>query len=642
MQDNSYRVQHVNMLRPNYRRVLKVRTLLWIVTLIFFWEWWIREGSQVTVEMNGVQSLVRSGLYIVFTFANGYSNTILAGFYLLCIWFMRCPLPEDLGYLKRKYGFSPGRVALITTHVAEDESIQKVIRQLKALGKVTHPHDSWILVDKKHSDVVKALANAHGVFYFSRYDPMWPAELRAKWSREKGHFQKGTKSGSVNAWLDALKHLSEHPELYEQLGSSLESNHLEYEFFVQFDVDHRPHQNYLDKTLPYMADPRIGYVMSPSVYDNWHDGWTAIGAAEQEFTLQGVMQPGFFGMSEIPFIIGSHCLYRTKAIKRIGGFQRTRAEDHLDTMFLGAKKYKGVFVPEVIAMGDGPENFETYMGQQFAWAYSVVQIFMYYTPKLLPKLPLVPAVQFLFAQTWYLLWPTCLLLLFLIPIFSLFIDVPISEVSYLDFLVHNTPLWLVTYSNWKWSRRWHPPKGLPFTWRGVLLHIVRSPIVFLAVIQALLKIKKPYMLTRKGMDKGENAPFRLAPMSLILGLVFMAIASCWVYMLIYGYGKTQGYMFFTLMGAFFYLLVIDVALVKDIQNLKGEGVGMLRIVSIRAKPIIVLSLFTLAFVVTSYVSTERIVQSFLYPITTQGGSDEVPVERNAPSSYELVELASSE
>ena len=40
----------------------------------------------------------------------------------------------------------------------------------------------------------------------------------------------------------------------------------------------------------------------------------------------------------------------------IGGFQPTRAEDHLDTVVLAAAGYTGVFVPEIIAEGDGPRG----------------------------------------------------------------------------------------------------------------------------------------------------------------------------------------------------------------------------------------------------------------------------------------------
>ena len=42
----------------------------------------------------------------------------------------------------------------------------------------------------------------------------------------------------------------------------------------------------------------------------------------------------------------------------------------------------GVYVPEIIAVGDGPEDLGTYLGQQFAWAYSMIQILLRHTPRL--------------------------------------------------------------------------------------------------------------------------------------------------------------------------------------------------------------------------------------------------------------------
>ena len=223
----------------------------------------------------------------------------------------------------------------------------------------------------------------------------WPRELGVRYFTRKGKplwnqpgppFQAKTKAGNVNAWLDYV---------------SMEG--LDYEVFVQLDIDHRPIPEYLDRTLGYFEDPEVAWVQAPSVASNL-DRWTARGLAEQDLVLQGPLQMGFYGHSRTPFIIGSHTTYRTAAVRAIGGFQPTRAEDHLDTVVLAAAGYTGVYVPEIIAEGDGPADFGTYLGQQFAWAYSMVQIFLQHTPRLRaalqpgPGLPvphgpeLVPAV----------------------------------------------------------------------------------------------------------------------------------------------------------------------------------------------------------------------------------------------------------
>ena len=122
--------------------------------------------------------------------------------------------------------------------------------------------------------------------------------------------------------------------------------------FVQFDIDHRPRRDYLERVLGYFRDPEVAWVQAPSVCGNL-DNWTARGLAEQDMIFQGPLQMGFYGATRTPFIVGSHTSYRTSAIREIGGFQPTRAEDHLDTVVLAAHGYRGVFVPELIAVATG-------------------------------------------------------------------------------------------------------------------------------------------------------------------------------------------------------------------------------------------------------------------------------------------------
>ena len=153
-----------------------------------------------------------------------------------------------------------------------------------------------------------------------------------------------------------------------------------YDISAQFDIDQLPRPDYLDRVLGYFRAPHIAYVQAPSVYGNLRAlDLAGIGGA-------GTRPPRpapvwLLRVLRTPFIIGSHCTYRMAAIREIGGFQPTRAEDHLDTVILASRGYQGVFVPEVIATGDGPETFETYIGQQFAWAYSMITVLLRFTPR---------------------------------------------------------------------------------------------------------------------------------------------------------------------------------------------------------------------------------------------------------------------
>jgi cellulose synthase (UDP-forming) len=320
-----------------------------------------------------------------------------------------------------------------------------------------------------------------GVFYFCRHDTThWGKDRVNYWNQSDPPFKAKTKAGNVNSWIDA----------YGQ----------RYSHFTQLDIDHIPVPSYLGDVLGFFLDPKVKWVQAPSVYGNT-ESWTARGSAEQEFVLQGPLQMGFFGFCRTPFIIGSHCTYDMKAIREIGGFQPTRAEDHLDTVFLAAQGYQGVFTPEVIAVGDGPENFETYIGQQFAWAFSMIQVLFTYTANCIKHYTPRQALQFLFVQTWYTFWSTSMFLLFMLPVIALFTNSSIAHENYWRFLLHISPMTDVAFMIWIWSHEWHQPEKLNLSWRGVVLHVARWPIVLSALVQVILKVQKPYMITTKGLQQ---------------------------------------------------------------------------------------------------------------------------------------------
>lgn len=383
------------------------------------------------------------------------------------------------------------KAAVISLCVPTSESLDIVERQLKAMSRINYPHDSWIL-DEGNSRKVKKLAKKYGVKHFSRKGVK-------KYNLPFPPFQEKTKAGNVNAWLDHVKKQ-------------------DYEFFVQLDIDHIPKPDYLHKTLGFFKDPEIAWVQAPSVYKNL-DYWTARGAAEQELTLQGPLQMGFYGHSETPFIIGSHCTYRMSSILEIGGFQPTRAEDHLDTVYLANKGYKGVFLPEIIAEGDGPETLSTYLAQQFAWAYSMFQVLLMHTPKMIKAMPWKRKLQFLFAQTWYPLWALTYLTLFFSPVIALIVDRDIAQVTPEDMLLHFIPTFICSYFVWWAGRPLMQPRRLHLSWRGVILHAVRWPVILLALFAAAFKVKKPYMITPKGSFAHDAPSLNTYKPFLVLGLI---------------------------------------------------------------------------------------------------------------------------
>lgn len=494
--------------------------LLWIAVNLAFWGWWLRQAKHGT-----------AWLYWAETVALFYQTTLLPTVF----W-------RFVGKMKRPVEVLPAphmRVALITLCVPASESLEVIAGQLDALRKVTYPHDSWIL-DEGASPEVRALAQERGVRYFTRRGV-------EHWNQPKPPFQAKTKAGNVNAWLDHV----------EALG-------LDYEVFVQLDVDHRPRPDYLDRVLGYFRDENVAWVQAPSVCGNL-DNWTARGLAEQDLIFQGPLQMGFYGATGTPFIIGSHTSYRTHAIRRIGGFQPTRAEDHLDTVVLAAHGYTGVFVPDLIATGDGPHDLATYLRQQFAWAYSMIQIFFQHTPRLIRRYTRGQALQFLFCQSWYTLWSCSMAVLWALPAVALLTDRPIASVGVGRFLAYYIPVVLASTLMWCEARKWFQPGGVRLSWRGIVLQTARWPVVLWALVNVVLRIKRPYMIT----PKGKAAAAGPRPITVYGPYVFLAafpLVAMWLFDARAGSSLIRGYFGLALANAVMGAAVLATTLGMDIKQ----------------------------------------------------------------------------
>jgi cellulose synthase (UDP-forming) len=528
--------------------------LLWIAVNLAFWGWWLRRTGRST-----------PWLYWAETTALFYQTTLLPTIF----W-------SFVARMKRPVEIAPPaqtRVALITLCVPSSESLEVIREQLDALCKVTYPHDSWIL-DEEGSLEVRALAQERGVGYFTRYGV-------EHWNQPQPPFQAKTKAGNVNAWLDHV----------EALG-------LDYEVFVQLDIDHRPRPDYLHRVLGYFRDRNVAWVQAPSVCGNL-DSWTARGLAEQDLIFQGPLQMGFYGATGTPFIIGSHTSYRTSAVREIGGFQPTRAEDHLDTVILAAHGYTGVFVPDLIAVGDGPHDLATYLRQQFAWAYSMIQIFFQHTPRLIRRYTRGQAVQFLFCQSWYTLWSCSLAVLWALPAVALLVDRPIASVGLAQFFVYYVPVLLASTLMWCEARTWFQPAGVRLSWRGIVLQTARWPVVLWALVNVVLRIKRPYMITPKGKSAGVG-PRPISVYGPYIALAAFPLLAIWLFDARAGSDLIRGYYGLVLANALMGAAVLATTLGMDIKQFADGHRALLS--ALRERAGIVLALLFLVALLTMSVA----------------------------------------
>jgi len=532
----------VSALSPVDRMRYWAVALLWLTVNLAFWGWWLHQTDRSN-----------PCLYWAETIALFYQTTLLPTVFWRFVRKMKRPVEVEPA--------AGMRVALITLCVPSSESLDVIEGQLVALGNVDYPHDSWVL-DEGGSDDVRALAEKHGVSYFTRRGI-------DDWNQPAPPFQAKTKAGNVNAWLDHVQTLG-----------------IDYEVFVQLDIDHRPRPDYLDRVLGYFKDRHIAWVQAPSVCGNL-DNWTARGLAEQDLIFQGPLQMGFYGATGTPFIIGSHTSYRTAAVREIGGFQPTRAEDHLDTVVLAASGYTGVFVPDLIATGDGPHDLATYLRQQFAWAYSMIQIFLGHTPRLIRRYTRGQALQFLFCQSWYTLWSVSLAVLWALPAVALLVNQPIASVPLGRFFVYFVPVILTSTLMWCESRRWFQPGGVRLTWRGIVLQTARWPVVLWALINVVLRIKRPYMITPKGKAAG-GGPRAMSIYAPYIVLAALPLAAIWLFDATAGASLVRSYYGLALANALMGAVVLATTLAMDIKQNSADH-NALR-TAVRSRAVIVVAL----------------------------------------------------
>ena len=400
-------------------------------------------------------------------------------------WAMKDPIP--------KAPAAGLRVAILTTIVPSKEPIHVVERTLRAMLRIRYRGTVhvWIL-DEGDDPAVKEMAARLGVHHFSRKGV-------PRYNQPSGPFRAKTKSGNHNAWRDQ----------YEG----------HYDVVAQMDPDHVPLECFLERTLGYFRDPDVAFVVAPQVYGNMHNNWVAHGASVQQYFFSGVVERGGNGM-EAPLLIGTNHLYRPKAWREIGGYQDSIIEDHLTSMRVhgtvnprSGRQWRGVYTPDVLAIGEGPESWTDYFNQQKRWAYGIWEILL--KQKMRAGIRLRPPQRLLYGlvQFYYPSAAATLLLGSVATAIYLLLGITAIQVNgavWVTLWTANMVSWILL---WFWLRRFnladHERRELGMT--GMLLALFAGPIYVAAAARALAGRPLRYAVTAKGSLKSADSmrTFRL-------------------------------------------------------------------------------------------------------------------------------------
>ncbi len=400
-----------------------------------------------------------------------------------------------LYFMKRPKYISPEenkRVALLTAFVPGKEPYDILENTLKAMTGVDYPHETWLL-DEGDEEKARELCRLYGVKHYSR-------KGIAKYNTPIGMYKAKTKAGNYNSWYDL--------------------NGKKYDFVAQIDVDFVPKKNFLTRTLGYFRDPQVAFVGSPQIYGNLKDSWIVHGAAEQAYGFFGPMQKGFYGM-DMQLFIGANHIVREAAHNDINGYSGHIVEDHLTGMRFYANKWKSVYVPEILAVGEGPASWDAYFNQQMRWAYGLIDILFYQSPRLFLKMRLRHIINYFLLQQYYFYGLAQVLGILLLSMYFVFGIESTAMVLWELLLLYPTVI-LIQEIIYLWSQKFNidPSSESGFMIRAKFLNLAAWPIYFIAFMEALMRKKLTYIVTPKGIEqKKEYIPMKLFLPHFILGSI---------------------------------------------------------------------------------------------------------------------------
>ncbi|MEU4685629.1 glycosyltransferase family 2 protein [Streptomyces xinghaiensis] len=384
----------------------------------------------------------------------------------------------------------PGtRVAFLTSFVPGKEPIEMVTRTLEAAVRIRHRGTVHVwLLDEGDDPAAKAVCARLGVRHFTRKGV-------EKWNRSTGPHRARTKHGNYNAWLDAH-------------GG-------DYDFFASVDTDHVPLPNYLERMLGFFRDPDVAFVIGPQVYGNYDTAVTKA-AESQQFLFHALIQRAGNAYGS-PMFVGTSNAVRIKAIQGIGGLYDSITEDmatgfeiHRARNPETGRKWRSVYTPDVLAVGEGPAAWTDFFTQQLRWSrgtYETILKQFWKAPFSLPpgrllNYTLMVIYYPMTALNWLLAALSCLLFL-VVGASGLHVPAEIWLMLYSDAAALQIGLYI-------WNRRHnvspHEPEGSGGL-AGMAMSALSAPIYAKSLVDAVLRRKSSFVVTPKG---DSASPDRLA------------------------------------------------------------------------------------------------------------------------------------
>jgi cellulose synthase (UDP-forming) len=441
-----------------HRWLIRIAVGVGIAALFYYFSWWF------------VDRRLASPWYLFLLFlAVFYSGMQLVGNWLLYLVAEHPSPPPD----------PPPELSVDVFITACGEAYPLIKRSLAAACEMRGQHHTWLLDDDSDPELAK-LAGHLGAGYLSRTDHSY------------------AKAGNVNHAL-----LLTHGDIV-----------------VIFDVDHVPEPDFLERSLGYFADPKIGFVQVMLTFNNGSQSWVARAAMETSLEFYNPTCLGAYGIGGAT-LMGSNALIRRTALASIGGYQPGLAEDLATSIALHADKWASAYVAEPLAPGLAPPSFEAWFVQQLKWARGVFELLITAYPHLFGSLTWGQRLSYAVRMTKYWIGPVIGLHLF-VTITVLISASALVRISFHQYLIHLAPValldLLIRHLSLLYWRHSSTPKTSLI--HAVVLVYATWPVYMLAWFMALVRLPLVFRLTPKSLTRDLN-PLWLLPQAIVIFLLFL-------------------------------------------------------------------------------------------------------------------------
>lgn len=231
-------------------------------------------------------------------------------------------------------------------------------------------------------------------------------------------------------------------------------------------------------------------------YYNQDASFVARGAAEEsyDFYSSGQMAAHAFGE---PTIVGSHTVHRLSALRELGGVPPHEAEDVYLTLLYRWGRWRGIYVPEILAMGMTPVDWRAYTRQQRRWARALLDLKLRVLPRVAPRMTVGERLVGLVHGTFFLR-PLVLLVLYPMLIYMLVANVePTFYHRYVFYAVF--ALSMVFFCTDRFRQLFYLDRRREegVHWRSLVLQYAKWPYFAQALWQAVRGWKGTFAVTPK-------------------------------------------------------------------------------------------------------------------------------------------------